>query len=191
MAQTASRAAAGALTRSLRRRVTVTVPEFAVSLVDQLPAVLGQGDRPLVAVVAHLLGDLSGPVIWVASASEARRLGGVLLARDPDAVPLDDLSVQAILIRGVHTVAGAYADVLGALTHSVAFLSVPDVVFGPIDLVLARSRGASDRRAAGQLAVCVASRIAVEGESVAALGHLVFLPHHPSFGRILRALGHG
>ena len=188
VAHTASRAAAGALTRSLRRRVTVQVPEFAVSLVEQLPAVLGHGDRPLVAVTAQLLGDISGPLAWVMSAADAKHLGGALLARDPGSIALDDGAVQAVLSRSAHTIAAAYADVLGALTHGVVFLSVPDVVVGPIGRILTRPAVASDPRHPHQLSVCVGSRITFDDESHTAFGHVVLMPHHPAFGRILRAL---
>jgi chemotaxis protein CheY-P-specific phosphatase CheC len=188
VAHTASRAAAGALTRSLRRRVTVRVPEFAVSLVEQLPAVLGHGDRALVAVTAQLLGDISGPLVWVMSAADAKRLGGALLARDSGSIALDDTAVQAVLARSAHTIAAAYADVLAALTHGVVFLSVPDVVVGPIDRILTRRSAAPDPRSPHQLSVCVGSRISFDDEQHAVFGHLVLMPHHPAFGRILRAL---
>lgn len=188
LAHAASRAAAGALTRSLRRRVTVQVPEFAVSLVEQLPAVLGRGDLPVVAVTAQLLGDVSGPLAWIMSVTEARRLGGALLARDPETVAPGDGAVQAVLSRTAHTIAAAYADVLAALTRGVVFLSVPDVVLGPVDRVLIRRGVASDPRHPHQLSLCVGSRITFDDEGHTAVGHLVLMPHHPAFGRILRAL---
>src|SRR5215469_3607717 len=74
VANTASRAASGALSRSLRRRVGVSVPEFSVSLLEQVPAVLGHANRSLVAVTAQVLGDISGPLAWIMSAPEAQRL---------------------------------------------------------------------------------------------------------------------
>lgn len=188
MANTASRAASGGLSRSLRRRVSVTVPEFAVSLLDQLPAVLGHANRPLVTVSAQLLGDVSGPVEWIMSAPEAQRLAGALLGRDSVSVALDDTVVQALLTRSAHTLASAYADVLGALTHGVVFLSVPELVLGPLDRLLARRPVTSHPRHPNQLAVCVASRLAFDDQAATVMGHLVFLPHHPAFGRLLRAL---
>lgn len=189
MAHTASRAASGALTRSLRRRVTVTVPEFAVSLLEHLPAVLGHGQRQLVAVTAQLLGDISGPLAWVMTEAEGMRLAGILLARDPEAITLRDTATQAVLTRSAHTLAAAYADVLGALTHGVVFLSVPEMVRGPIADLLKQPRVASDPRRSNQLSVCVGSRLAFDDQQLAVMGHLVFQPHHPAFGRILRALG--
>lgn len=189
VAHTASRAGAGALTRSLRRRVSVAVPEFGVSLVEHLPAILGHGDRPLVTVTAQLLGDLSGPVLWVMTDAEARRLAGAILTRDPDTVDLEDSAVQAVLIRGAHTVAAAYADVLAALTHGVVFLSVPDLLLGSLDRALTHPSVASDPRHPHQLSVCVGSRISFDDEARSVTGHLVVMPHHPAFGRILRALG--
>ena len=188
VAHTASRAASGALSRSLRRRVTVTVPEFAVSLLDQLPAVLSHADRPLVFVTAQLLGDISGPLAWIMSAPEGARLAGALLTRDPGSIALDDQAIQAVLIRSAHTLAAAYADVLGALTHGVVFLSVPEFLRGPLGHLLTRPSITSDARRANQLSVCVGSRIRFDDEGFAAMGHLIYLPHHPAFGRILRAL---
>src|SRR5215472_17348811 len=102
VAHTASRAASGALSRSLRRRVTVTVPEFAVSLLEQVPAVLGHAGRPLVAVTAQLLGDISGPLAWIMSAPEAQRLAGALMMRDAVSVSLDDDAIHAVLTRSAH-----------------------------------------------------------------------------------------
>lgn len=187
MANTASRAASGALSRSLRRPVSVSVPEFAVSLLEQLPAVLGQGARPLVAVKAELLGDISGPLAWVMTRTEAVRMAGILLARS-GSVALNDMATQAVLTRSAHTLAGAYADVLAALTHGVVFLSVPQIVEGTIDRLLARRQVGREPRQADQLTVCVGSRLGFDDQSLAVMGHLVFLPHHPTFGRILRAL---
>ena len=188
VAHTASRAASGALTRSLRRRVTVTVPEFAVSLLEHLPAVLGHGQRQLVAVTAQLLGDISGPLAWVMTEAEGMRLAGMLLARDPDSITLSDTATQAVLTRSAHTLAAAYADVLGALTHGVVFLSVPEMVRGPIADLLKQPRAPEPRRS-NQLSVCIGSRLAFDDQHHAVMGHLVFQPHHPAFGRILRALG--
>jgi chemotaxis protein CheC len=188
VAHTASRAASGALSRSLRRRVTVTVPEFAVSLLEQLPAVLGHADRPLVSVTAQLLGDISGPLAWVMPAPEAKRLAGALLTREPDSIALDDTAIHAVLIRSAHTLAAAYADVLGALTHGVVFLSVPELVRGPLGHLVTRPALASDSRYPNQLSVCVGSSLRFDDEGLAVMGHLVYLPHHPAFGRILRAL---
>jgi chemotaxis protein CheY-P-specific phosphatase CheC len=188
VAHTASRAASGALSRSLRRRVTVTVPEFAVSLLDQLPAVLAHADRPLVFVTAQLLGDISGPLAWVMSAPEAERLAGALLTREPGSIALDDAAIQAVLIRSAHTLAAAYADVLGALTHGVVFLSVPELVRGSLARLLTRPYITADPRHPNQLSVCVGSRLRFDDEGLAVMGHLIYLPHHPAFGRILRAL---
>ncbi|HEU5466239.1 MAG TPA: hypothetical protein VFU75_05075 [Gemmatimonadales bacterium] len=188
MANTASRAASGALSRSLRRPVSVTVPEFAVSLLEQLPAVLGQGARPLVAVKAQLLGDISGTVAWVMTRTEAARLAGILLARESGSVALHDMATQAVLTRSAHTLAGAYADVLAALTHGVVFLSVPEMVEGTIERLLSRRQVRPEPRQSNQLTVCVGSRIGFDDQNLAVMGHLVFLPHHPTFGRILRAL---
>ncbi|HYK11699.1 MAG TPA: hypothetical protein VEV39_12965 [Gemmatimonadales bacterium] len=188
VAHTASRAASGALSRSLRRRVTVTVPEFAVSLLEQVPAVLGHAGRPLVAVTAQLLGDISGPLAWIMSAPEAQRLAGALMMRDAVSVSLDDDAIHAVLTRSAHTLAAAYADVLGALTHGVVFLSVPELVVGPLDRLLARPQVTSDPRHPNQLSVCVGSRLTFDDQATTVMGHLVFMPHHPAFGRILRAL---
>lgn len=188
MAHTASRAASGALSRSLRRRVTVTVPEFAVSLLEQMPAVLGHAGRPLVAVSAQLLGDISGPLAWIMSAPDAQRLAGALMSRDAVSVALDDTAIQAALIRTGHTLAAAYADVLGALTHGVVFLSVPELILGPLDRLLTRPKVTPDPRHPNQLSVCVGSQLTFDDQAITVLGHLVFLPHHPGFGRILRAL---
>ena len=186
MAHTASRAASGALSRSLRRRVSVTVPEFAVSLPEQLPAVLGQGARSLVAVKAQLLGDISGPLAWVMTRTEAARLAAILLARESGSVVLNDTATQAVLTRSAHTLAGAYADVLAALTHGVVFLSVPEVVEGTIDRLL--EQVTPEPRQPSQLSVCVGSRLGFDDQGLAVMGHLVFLPHHATLGRILRAL---
>lgn len=188
MANTASRAASGALSRSLRRRVSVTVPEFAVSLMEQLPAILGQGARPLVAVKVQLLGDISGPLAWVMTRTEAARMAGMLLARDSGSVALDDTATQAVLTRSAHTLAGAYADVLAALTHGVVFLSVPEMVEGTIDGLLGRWQVTPEPRQSHQLSVCVGSRFGFDDQSLAVMGHLVFLLPHPAFGRILRGL---
>ena len=159
-----------------------------MSLLDQLPAVLGPGARPLVAVKAQLLGDISGPVAWVMTRTEAARMAGILLARDSGSVTLNDTATQAVLTRSAHTLAGAYADVLAALTHGVVFLSVPEMVEGTIDRLLARRQVGPEPRPSNQLSVCVGSRLGFDDQNLAVTGHLVFLLHHPTFGRILRAL---
>lgn len=166
----------------------MTVPEFAVSLLEQMPAVLGHAGRPLVAVRAELLGDISGPLAWIMSAPEAQRLAGALMSRDAISVGLDDTAIQAALIRSAHTLAAAYADVLGALTHGVVFLSVPELILGPLDRLLKRPHVTSDPRHPNQLSVCVGSRLTFDDHGSTVMGHLVFMPHHPGFGRILRAL---
>ena len=188
VAQTASRAAAGGMTRALRRRVTVAVPEFALARADQLPAVLGHGDQPVVAVSVQFLGDLSGSLLWIMASADARRMGGALLDQPDTSAPPGDEEIRAVLMKGVHIMAAAYAEVLSSLTTGVVFLSVPELTVGSASVVLSHTPGPGLPGHRPRPSICVGSRLSFDDRGVVAMGHVVLMPHHPAFDRILRAL---
>ena len=73
--------AATALSQLTRQRIMISVPRLRMQALETLPELLGDADEMVAAVVMHMLGDLTGRMVFTISEPGARRLCDLLLGR--------------------------------------------------------------------------------------------------------------
>jgi chemotaxis protein CheC len=185
VANIASGHAATALGQLTDRRIMITVPAFEAVAIDEIPTVLGYSDEPVVVVAMHLLGDMTGSLVFLMPELNARRLCALLLGRPfgPGAT-LDQLAQSTVTETG-NILGGAYSSALGTIVSGVVMLSVPTFGIEPPDQVLAKHRAAGEAHDVG---LCIETRLTMGGEDAAFGGHLVMLPNDGSLRSLLDAL---
>lgn len=183
----ASGHAATALSQLTDRRIMITVPDFAVATLDDVPGLLGYGRTQVVVVAMHILGDLTGSLVFLMPEYKARELSAMLL-RMPLA-PEHGLNPMArsSLNETANILGGAYTSALGSLTRRLVMLSVPTFGIEPPDHVLAGGwRGAGN--ANDQLALCVETRLSFDDIGAECGGHMLLLPSAATLQLVLEAL---
>jgi chemotaxis protein CheC len=167
------------------RRIMITVPEFEAVAIDEIPTVLGYSGEPVVVVAMHLLGDLTGSLVFLMPEINARRLCTLLLGQPfgPGAT-LDKLAQSTVTETG-NILGGAYSSALGTILSGVVMLSVPTFGIEPPDQVLAKHRAAGE---ADDIGLCIETRLTMDGDDAAFGGHLVMLPNQGSLRSLLDAL---
>ena len=185
VANIASGHAATALSQLTDRRIMITVPEFAVAAVDQIPGILGYTDQRVVVMAMHMLGNVTGSLVFLMPESKAWRLSALLLRRPISSVDRLDPLAESSLRETANILGGAYAGALGTITGGVLMLSVPCFGIQPPDLVLANHRTPGE---ADQLGLCIETRLTLDGEETEFGGHLLMLPDQASLSAILLAL---
>jgi chemotaxis protein CheC len=185
VANIASGHAATALGQLTDRRIMITVPEFEAVAIDEIPVVLGYTDEPVVVVAMHLLGDMTGSLVFLMPEVNARRLCTMLLGRTfgPGA-KLDELAQSSVKETG-NILAGAYASALSQILNGVVMLSVPTFGIEPPDQVLAKHRASGE---ADDIGLCIETRLSMDGEEAAFGGHLVMLPNQGALRSLLDTL---
>lgn len=185
VANIASGHAATALGQLTDRRIMITVPEFEAVAIDEIPTVLGYSGEPVVVVAMHLLGDLTGSLVFLMPEINARRLCTLLLGQPlgPGA-RLDKLAQSTVTETG-NILGGAYSSALGTILGGVVMLSVPTFGIEPPDQVLAKHRAAGE---ADDIGLCIETRLTMDGDDAAFGGHLVMLPNQGSLRSLLDAL---
>jgi chemotaxis protein CheC len=185
VANIASGHAATALGQLTDRRIMITVPEFEAVAIDEIPTVLGYSGEPVVVVAMHLLGDMTGSLVFLMPEINARRLCTLLLGQPfgPGAT-LDKLAQSTVTETG-NILGGAYSSALGTILSGVVMLSVPAFGIEPPDQVLAKHRAAGE---ADDIGLCIETRLTMDGDDAAFGGHLVMLPNQGSLRSLLDAL---
>jgi len=185
VANIASGHAATALGQLTDRRIMITVPEFEAVAIDEIPVVLGYSGEPVVVVAMHLLGDMTGSLVFLMPEPDARRLCAMLLGQPFGPGTTFDKLAQSTVTETGNILGGAYSSALGQMLNGVVMLSVPTFGIEPPDQVLATHRAAGE---ADDIGLCIETRLTMDGEDTAFGGHLVMLPNQGALRSLLEAL---
>jgi chemotaxis protein CheC len=185
VANIASGHAATALGRLTDTRIMIRVPTFAAVAVEELPAVLGYAEEPVVVVAMHMLGDLTGALVFLLPQAKACRLSELLLRRPVDPVGALDALARSSIIETGNILGGAYTGALSVMISGSVMLSVPTFGIEPPHDVLA-SHGAFTGDA--RMGVCIGTELTVDRQQAAFSGHLLMLPRPAALRAILAAL---
>jgi chemotaxis protein CheC len=185
VANIASAHAATALGQLTNRRIMITVPELAVASADEIPTLLGYAGQPVVVVAMHLLGDVTGSLVFLMAGAKAQQLSALLLRRPtPEDGTLDALA-RSSLTETANIIGGAYAGVLATLMSRVVMISVPALGIEPPDGLLKRLRATE---ADADTGLCIETRLTCDGELGEFGGHMLLLPNRAALRSILDAL---
>ena len=181
----ASGHAATALGQLTNRRIMISVPDFAVATLDEVPGLLGYTNTRVVVIAMHILGDAAGSLVFLVPEERARHLSALLIGLSPAQEGGLNPMARSSLMETANILAGAYTSALAALTHKLVMLSVPTFGVEPPDTVLAQqwADGRGD-----QLALCVETRLTFDDGDAACGGHMLLLPSVPTLAMILQAL---
>ncbi|HYT04164.1 MAG TPA: chemotaxis protein CheC [Gemmatimonadales bacterium] len=178
--------AATALSQLMDRRVMISVPQLSIATLDEAPKVLGYGGRRVAVVAMHVLGDLSGHLVFLMLEADASTLSDLLLSRVPlTSTGFDELAQSSVTEAG-NILGGAYAGALGSLMGKVVMLSIPAFGIEPADGVLLRQRSLVG--SAAELALCIETSLTIDGAEPQLHGHMLLMPSKASVTAILEAL---
>lgn len=183
-ANVASGHAATALAQLVGRRAMITVPEFFLARVSEIPVLLGYSGAHAVVVAMRLLGDVTGTIVYMLPEERALALSRMLVG---DLAPahggFDELTKSSLMETG-NIIGGAYAAVLGTMVRGIVMISTPAFGIEPLDRVLGRDRDAD----AQELGLCIETRLTLGGSDSGVGGHILLLPDATSLHAIVQAL---
>ena len=123
--------AATALSQLTDCRIMISVPEIFVARLEEVPTRLGEEDELVVAVLMHMLGDLTGRMLFTLPEDNAKLLCDLLLRREPgQTTEFNDLEQSGLKEAG-NILGGAY---MNALSDFMGMMLLPSVPSLAIDL---------------------------------------------------------
>ena len=178
--------AATALSQMTNRTIMINVPEVNVRRLEDVADLLGEPDGVAVAVLMHMMGDLTGRTLVLVPRSSAFRLCDSLFRRPPGTTTSFGPMEESGLKEAGNILASAY---LNALSDFMGMMLIPSVPSLVVDLVAAVLTTAylnfgHDR----DFVFCVETSFRVEGTSEPLRGHFLLLPDMPSLRAIFDAI---
>ena len=177
--------AASALSRLVGgRQVRIDVPRALVAKPDDLPAMIGGEDRPVVAASLEMLGQLTGHLLLVVPEDDARRLCSLLLNAPGEGPFRED--ERSAFSEAANIVASACLNAIGKLTGMTLLPSVPRVAEDVAGVVVDEAVMKADRGAG--VVVVLEARFSTNAAPPIE-GQLLVMPDRASLKRLLETLG--
>ncbi len=123
--------AATALSQLTDRTIMISVPEISVSRLEDVPGLVGDVDDPVVAVLMHMLGDLTGRTLLMMPEQDAKLLCDLIHRREVGTTVSFDEFDESSLREAANILAGAY---LSALAEFLGMMLLPSVPCLVVDL---------------------------------------------------------
>ncbi len=178
--------AATALSQLTDRRIMISVPKIYVERLEQAPHLLGDPGEVVVAVLMHMLGDLTGRMLLVVPQSNAMLLSDLLLRREPGATSeFGDLEQSSIKEAG-NILGGAYMNALSDFMGMMLLPSVPSLAVDLAGAVLSTTHLSFGRDK--DVVFCVETNFHFEEADADLRGHFLLLPDVASLNSIFDAI---
>lgn len=178
--------AATALSQMTGRLIMINVPEVNVRPLDDVAEMLGPADAEVVAVVMHMMGDLTGRTAVVLPIQAARSLCDLLLRR-PDGTTTDLGVMEESSIKETGNIlTSAYLTALSDFMGMMLVPSVPSLVADFAGAVLTSVHLAFHRDR--DVVFCVDTAFRVEGAPEVLQGEFLMLPDSASLTAIFDAI---
>lgn len=120
--------AATALSEMTNSRIDVSVPELQIARLEEIPALLSDGDFMVTAVLMHVLGDLSGRSLLVLPRESGARLSEILLRRPVRSHTVFGELEKSALKEAGNILCAAYLNALADFMGLVLLPSVPTLL---------------------------------------------------------------
>ncbi len=178
--------AATALSQMTNRTIMIDVPEVNVRQLEDVADLLGEPGEVTVAVLMHMMGDLTGRTLVLISKPSALQLCDILFRRASGATTAFGPMEESGLKEAGNILASAY---LNALSDFMGMMLIPSVPSLAVDVVAAVLTTAylnfgHDR----DYVFCVETSFRVEGTTEFLNGHFLLLPDMPSLRAIFDAI---
>lgn len=178
--------AATALSQMTNRRIMITVPQIAVSRLEDVAGILGKPDDVVAAVLLHMLGDLTGRTLLVFPETAAKRLCDLVLGRPIGKTTEFGVLEQSSLKEAGNILCGAYMNALSSFMGMMLLPSVPTLVIDLSAAILTSTylNFGHDR----DYVFCVETQFQFRAENEMLAGHFLLMPDMASLRAILQAV---
>lgn len=178
--------AATALSQMTGRVIMINVPEVNVRQLDDVAEMLGPADLEVVAVVMHMMGDLTGRSAVVLPMSAARSLCDLLLRRPAGTTTELGVMEESSIKETGNILTSAYLTALSDFMGMMLVPSVPSLVADFAGAVLTSAHLAFHRDR--DVVFCVDTAFRVEGAPEVLQGEFLLLPDSASLTAIFDAI---
>jgi chemotaxis protein CheC len=177
--------AATALSQMTNRRIMISVPQINIARLEEVADLLGDANAVVVAVLMHMLGDLTGRTLLLFPERVGQRLCDMLLRRAQGATTSFDALEQSALKEAGNILSGAYMNALSDFMGMLLLPSVPSLVIDLSAAVLTTTylNFGHDR----DFVFCVETEFRIDAEEELS-GHFLLLPDLASLKAIFDAI---
>lgn len=164
----------------------INVPTLSITAIDEVSAQGLKPEEPVVAVLMHMLGDLSGQTMLIFAGDAAMRLSEMMLRRPAGSCKeIGELEQSAVKEAG-NILSGAYMNALSDFMGLILLPSPPSLAMDMAGAVLttAKLQFNADR----DLAFCVESEFYMQDNNETLKALFLLLPDYASLQAILRAV---
>jgi len=178
--------AATALSQMIGSTVMITVPRISVVRLKDMPALVDEPEEPVVGVLMHMHGDLTGRTLLVFPQQAAMRLAELLLRREPgSATELGELEQSAINEVG-NILSSAYMNALSVFMGMILLPTPPRLAVDSSSSVLVTAN--LNLGADTDHVMRVESEFLMQGIDGRLRGFFLLFPDPASLTAILRAV---
>ncbi len=180
--------AAASLSQMTGQRVAMAVPRVTIVPVEDVPDVVGGGERIVVAVYLRVIGDAPGHIVFIIEGDSAREvctaLTGGMQMGEPGPTGFSEMELSALQEIG-NIMTGSYLRALADLTRLHLEPTPPalgvDMAAALLSSVVAEVATSTD------LALLIET--AFEDDDTPSVGYFAFIPEPHALGAVLRGLG--
>lgn len=178
--------AATALSQMTQRRIMISVPKIFIARLDEVPAQLGDPQTVVVAVLMHMMGDLTGRTLLVLPEANARVLCDLLLKRAIGTTQTLGELEQSGLKEAGNILGGAYLNALSEFMGMMLLPSVPALAVDTAAAVLTTTyiNFGHER----DHVFCIETQFQIDEEGRTLPGYFLLLPDLASLRAILDAI---
>jgi chemotaxis protein CheC len=177
--------AATALSQMVDCRVMISVPRITLASLEHLPSLHGDADDEVVAVLMHMLGDLTGRTLLLLPKNNGRLLCDLLLRQEPGTTQSFDELQRSALKEAGNILAGAHMGALSDFMGLMLLPSVPSLVVDRAGAVLTTTElgfGSTN-----DCVFCVETDFDFQQAGRTLNGHFLLFPDESSLRAILEA----
>jgi chemotaxis protein CheC len=177
--------AATALSQMTNRRIMISVPQINIARLEEVAELLGNPQAVVVAVLMHMLGDLTGRTLLLFPEKVGQRLCDMLLKRAQGATTSFEALEQSAIKEAGNILSGAYMNALSDFMGMLLLPSVPSLVIDLSAAVLTTTylNFGHDR----DFVFCVETEFRIDAEEDLH-GHFLLLPDLASLKAIFDAI---
>ncbi len=178
--------AATALSQLTKQPIMIEVPEITVTRIEDVPDLMGDADAPVVAVLMHMLGDLTGRTLLILPEPEALVLCDLLNRREVGVTDAFGEMEQSSVKEAANILGGAYMNALADFMGMMLLPSVPSLVVDLAGAVLTTAYLNFGRE--HDFVLCVQTDFAFQKVGYTLRGQFLLLPDSASLKVIFDAI---
>lgn len=178
--------AATALSQLTDRRIMISVPKITIAGLEDVSDVIGDSNEVVVAVLMHMLGDLTGRTLFMVPEGNAKLLCDLLLRREPGTTKeFGEMEVSSVK-EAANILGSAYMSALSDFMGMMLLPSVPSLEIDRAGAVLTTAHlGFGHDR---DFIFCVETDFHFSEAGRKLKGHFLLMPDMASLKAILDAI---